>query len=90
MTKVKPESELQRLSDRRECIPLTLVGSSVLALVILIAMFLVNPDQAAARAIAEKYSVFWFLAWWVFCLLTSGVKIIFSPENDSQNSKPSQ
>ena len=76
MNEANRRSDLERrLDERRECYPWTLVGSSIFAMLLLVAWFSSTTDFAAARETAEKYSVWWFALWWALCYTMSGIKV---------------
>jgi len=84
MSKPDTEFEVQWLRERRECIPLSLGMSSILALLTLVAIFATADNPVVARAGVEKYGILWFIGWWVFCHTMSAVKIQIIRDDESE------
>lgn len=59
----------------RECLGFTLVGSSLIALVVGIAAVVAGANVATVETLMTKLSIPWFVFWYVWCRATSQVWI---------------
>jgi hypothetical protein len=69
--------------DYRECTLMTLTGSSVIAIAIGIGAVLSGVSVEVVDHTMMKYSVPWFICWYVWCRLGSQIKIypMKTPDN---------
>lgn len=63
--------------EHLECTSFTLLGSSVIALTILVAAVLGGIPFSKVERIATQLSIPWFVFWNLFCRFTSRIKIRF-------------
>ena len=59
----------------RDCVAMTLLGSSIVALGIAIGAVLSGVPTAVVDAAMTNYAVPWFLLWYVWCRGSSQIKI---------------
>lgn len=66
--------EFVSMRERLECVRMTLVGSTLLGLLLLAAFEFTSSPKYVER-LWTQYSALWFIGWWAFCHFASSIKI---------------
>lgn len=72
---MKPTSPFD-CKSYRECTIYTLVGSSLIALTAAVLAVLIGVPEAKVEDLMTKMSVPWFLFWYLWCRISSQLKIL--------------